>query len=104
LLSSGALDDATQTSDPIQAQLDALGTGGGVDDELKKLKAELKIAETQAKDVQDFQTAEVDTHNGVVPGHVIRIDPAVHDAMARWADDELRSLEAIKRLHEGGVV
>ena len=32
LLSSGALDDATQTSDPIQAQLDALGTGsGGVD-------------------------------------------------------------------------
>jgi phage shock protein A len=41
LLSSGALDDATQTSDPIQAQLDALGTGSGVDDELKKLKAEL---------------------------------------------------------------
>lgn len=44
-----------------------------------KLKAELKIAETQAKDVQDFQTAEIDTHNGVVPGHVIRIDPSVQN-------------------------
>lgn len=41
LLATGALDDATQTSDPIQAQLDALGTGGGVDAELQKLKAEL---------------------------------------------------------------
>jgi HlyD family secretion protein len=42
-----------------------------------KLQAELKIAETQAKDIQLNQTAEVDTHNGVIPGHVIRIDPAV---------------------------
>ncbi len=42
-----------------------------------KLQAELKIAETQAKDLQNFQKAEVDTHNGVIPGHVIRIDPAV---------------------------
>ena len=41
------------------------------------LKAELKIAETQAKDVQNLQTAEIDTHNGIIPGHVIRIDPAV---------------------------
>ena len=44
-----------------------------------KLKAELKIAETQAKDVQLDQTADVDTHNGVVPGHVIRIDPSVQN-------------------------
>ena len=44
-----------------------------------KLKAELKIAETQAKDIQLDQTAEVDTHNGVVPGHVIRIDPSVQN-------------------------
>lgn len=44
-----------------------------------KLKAELKIAETQAKDIQLDQTAEIDTHNGVVPGHVIRIDPAVQN-------------------------
>jgi len=42
-----------------------------------KLQAELKIAETQAKDLQPLQPAEVDTHNGVIPGHVIRIDPAV---------------------------
>jgi HlyD family secretion protein len=42
-----------------------------------KLQAELKIAETQAKDLQPFQKAEIDTHNGVIPGHDIRIDPAV---------------------------
>jgi multidrug resistance efflux pump len=42
-----------------------------------KLQAELKIAETQAKDLRLGQKAEVDTHNGVIPGHVIRIDPAV---------------------------
>jgi len=41
-----------------------------------KLKAEIKIAETQAKDVQFGQKAEVDTHNGVIPGRVIRIDPS----------------------------
>lgn len=40
------------------------------------LKAELKIPETQTKDLQLGQPAEVDTHNGVIPGHVIRIDPA----------------------------
>ena len=42
-----------------------------------KLKAQLQIAETQARDVQINQTAQVDTHNGVIPGHVTRIDPAV---------------------------
>ncbi len=41
-----------------------------------KLKAQLKIAETQAKDIQLGQSASVDTHNGVIPGHVSRIDPA----------------------------
>src|SRR5437764_612609 len=43
------------------------------------LKAELKIAETQAKDVQIGQTAEIDTRNGVIPGHVVRKDPAVQN-------------------------
>jgi multidrug resistance efflux pump len=43
----------------------------------ERLKAELKVAETQAKDIQLGQPASVDTHNGVVPGHVMRIDPAV---------------------------
>ena len=41
------------------------------------LKAQLKIAETQAKDVLIGQQASVDTHNGIIPGHVTRIDPAV---------------------------
>jgi HlyD family secretion protein len=41
------------------------------------LKAQLKIAETQAKDIQIGQKAQVDTHNGIIPGHVIRIDPSV---------------------------
>ncbi|HWZ42617.1 MAG TPA: HlyD family efflux transporter periplasmic adaptor subunit [Candidatus Saccharimonadales bacterium] len=41
------------------------------------LKAELKIPETQAKDIQIGQEAEVDTHNGVVKGTVMRVDPAV---------------------------
>jgi HlyD family secretion protein len=45
--------------------------------EPKKLKAQLKIAETQAKDIQIGQPASIDTRNGVVAGKVSRIDPAV---------------------------
>jgi HlyD family secretion protein len=41
------------------------------------LMAELRIPETQVKDVTIGQTVSVDTRNGVVPGKVIRIDPAV---------------------------
>jgi len=41
-----------------------------------KLKAEVKIAETQVKDVALGQICSIDTHNGVIPGHVIRIDPS----------------------------
>ena len=44
-----------------------------------QLKASLKIAETQARDIQIGQPAEIDTHNGVIPGHVTRIDPAVQN-------------------------
>jgi HlyD family secretion protein len=40
------------------------------------LKAELRIAETQTKDIRIGQVAEVDTRNGVVKGRVSRIDPA----------------------------
>jgi len=43
------------------------------------LKAELKIPETQAKDIQLNQPASVDTHNGIIAGHVMRIDPAVYN-------------------------
>ncbi len=42
-----------------------------------KLKAALEIAETQARDIQIGQPAMIDTHNGVIPGHVTRIDPSV---------------------------
>lgn len=45
--------------------------------QMDKLKAALQIAETQAHDIQIGQPASIDTHNGIVPGHVIRIDPAV---------------------------
>ena len=44
-----------------------------------RLKAEIKIAETQAKDIQISQKAEVDTRNGVVEGRVARIDPSVQN-------------------------
>ena len=41
------------------------------------LKAQLKIPETQAKDVMIGQTAAIDTRNGIIAGRVSRIDPAV---------------------------
>jgi HlyD family secretion protein len=41
-----------------------------------RLKAQLKIAETQAKDIEIGQAASIDTRNGVVPGRVARVDPA----------------------------
>ena len=44
-----------------------------------RLKAELRIVETQAKDVVIGQDAEVDTRNGVAKGRVVRIDPAVQN-------------------------
>ena len=44
-----------------------------------RLKAEIKIAETQAKDIQVGQRAEIDTRVGIVPGRVARIDPSVQN-------------------------
>ena len=45
----------------------------------KKLKAEIKVAETQAKDVVIGLKAAIDTRNGIVNGHVSRIDPSVQN-------------------------
>jgi HlyD family secretion protein len=45
----------------------------------ERLKAELKVPETQAKDITIGLPAMVDTHNGVIPGKVMRIDPAVQN-------------------------
>jgi HlyD family secretion protein len=44
-----------------------------------QLKAQLKIAETQARDIEVGQPASVDTHNGIADGIVSRIDPAVQN-------------------------
>ncbi len=41
-----------------------------------RLKAELRIAETQARDLTIGQRAQVDTRNGIIDGTVSRIDPA----------------------------
>jgi HlyD family secretion protein len=53
-----------------------------------KLKAELKIAETQAKDIQIGQPVSIDTRNGVITAVVSRIDPSVQ-AGTRTVDAEL---------------
>jgi len=45
----------------------------------KRLKAEIKIPETQAKDITIGQPASVDTRNGIVKGLVSRIDPSVQN-------------------------
>ena len=85
-----------------QKQLDALKVHAGIDGVLVDLPlqvgqhvlpgamlakvvqpnhliAELKIAETQARDIQIGQPSAVDTHNGVVAGTVMRVDPAVQN-------------------------
>jgi len=94
-----------QLRDAVQlerTQLDALKVRAGIDGELqtvavqvgqqvtlgqelarvanpKKLKAELKISETQAKDIQLGQPVTIDTRNGIIGGRVIRIDPSVQN-------------------------
>src|SRR5262252_4011520 len=85
-----------------QKQLDALKVRAGIDGVLVDLPlqvgqhvspgtmlakvvqpnhliAELKVAETQARDVQIGQPAAIDTHNGTVTGEVVRVDPAVQN-------------------------
>jgi multidrug resistance efflux pump len=49
----------------------------------ERLKAELRIAETQARDIQVGQRAQVDTRNGVVEGHVSRVAPAASQGTVR---------------------
>jgi len=94
-----------QLKDAVQlrrTQMEALKVRAGIDGELqtiavqvgqqvtlgqelarvanpRKLKAELKIAETQAKDILLGQTVSIDTRNGIIPGKVIRIDPSVQN-------------------------
>jgi HlyD family secretion protein len=44
-----------------------------------KLKAQLKIPETQARDIQPGQIAQIDTRHGIAQGRVQRVDPAVQE-------------------------
>lgn len=43
----------------------------------EELMAELDVAETQARDIQLGQYVSIDTRNGIIPGHVTRVDPTV---------------------------
>jgi HlyD family secretion protein len=43
----------------------------------KRLKAEVRVTETQTKDILIGQRAEIDTRNGIVQGRVTRLDPSV---------------------------
>src|SRR5262249_51886358 len=71
-----------------------------------RLKAELKIAETHAKDIQLGQAAEIDTRVGIVKGKVIRIDPSVQNG-TRTVDvslDEALPKGAVPDLSVDGTI
>ena len=81
--------------------------------EPRELKAELRIAEVLARDIEVGQTAQVDTRGGIAAGRVSRVDPAVRDgavtvdveivgALPRGARSELSvdGLIEIERLDE----
>ena len=67
-----------QLSTPVEVgQKVTAGTPLGKVAQPSKLKAELKIAETQVKDIVIGQPAVIDTRNGLIEGRVKRIDPSV---------------------------
>jgi HlyD family secretion protein len=79
---AGVLIDLPQISDghPLQVGTHvAAGTTLAKIVQPDQLKASLKIAETQARDIQLGQPASIDTHNGVITGTVHRIDPGVQN-------------------------
>jgi len=96
------VDQARTLAGLKQKQLDALKVRAGIDGVLvdlplqvgqhvqpgamlakvvepNHLMATLKIAETQARDVQSGEPAAIDTHNGIISGTVMRVDPAVQN-------------------------
>src|SRR5262249_34575553 len=76
----GLRDELSLTGNSLQeGQQIAAGTTLAKVANPKRLKAELKIPETQAKDVQLGQATQVDTHNGVIQGRVIRINPSIQN-------------------------
>jgi hypothetical protein len=78
--SDGVLQELSLNGLPLQVgQQVAAGTTIAKVADPTRLKAELKVPETQAKEVQIGQPGAVDTHNGVIAGRVMRIDPAVQN-------------------------
>ena len=96
------VDEIRALAELKQAQLDALKVHAGIEGILTELplqvgqhvlpgtmlakvvqpnhlKAELKVPETQARDIQMGQAGLIDTHNGTISGTVSRIDPAVQN-------------------------
>ena len=96
------VDQMRVLADLKQKQLDALKVRAGIDGVLVELPlhvgehvspgamlakvvqpnhlmAELKVAETQARDVQNLEPVTIDTHNGIISGVVQRVDPAVQN-------------------------
>jgi len=87
--SDGVLQELSLNSLPLQVgQQVQAGTTIAKVANPNKLKAELKVPETTAKDVQIGQPAAVDTHNGIIPGKVSRIDPSVQNG-TRTVDVQL---------------
>lgn len=60
-----------------EGQRIALGTNIARVARPDELQAQLRVPETQARDVQLGQSVKVDTRNGIIDGRVVRIDPAV---------------------------
>ena len=78
-----------------------------------RLKAQIRISETQTRDLAIGQKAKVDTRNGIVRGHVTNIDPAsqggtvaltgvtfegAREAVAAWQGAETRERTAVRVL------
>jgi hypothetical protein len=48
-----------------------------------RLKAEIRVAETQAGEIRVGEIVRIDTHAGLADGHVIHVDPAVQNGSIR---------------------
>lgn len=84
------IDGELQTIEVQQGQQVTVGQNLARVANPRKLKAELKITETQVKDIQIGQKVSVDTRFGIVQGHVTRIDPSVQNG-TRTVDSSLET-------------
>ena len=73
----GGTTSAAGTAPPLEAGQNVLaGSILAKIAQQDKLKAQVKITETEAKDIAIGQPASIDTRNGIIPGKVTRIDPS----------------------------